>query len=45
MEQWLPVRFPQEPDRAIVYPDLFDFVKPRSDLEHPSVVVIEGAGQ
>ena len=27
VEQWLPVRFPKEPDRAIVYPDPFDSVK------------------
>ncbi len=42
MEQWLPVSIPKEPDKAIVYPALFDFVKNRCDLDHPSVEVIEG---
>ena len=43
MEQWLPVRFPKEPDRAIVYPDPFDFVKHSTGLEHPTVEIIDGA--
>ena len=27
MEEWLPVNFPKEPDKAIVYPDPFDCSK------------------
>ena len=45
MEQWLPVKFPKEPDKAIVYPDPFDFVKHGMGLEHPTVEVIDGAEQ
>ena len=45
IEQWLPVVFPAEPDRAIIYPDPFDFVKHGMDMEHPSVEVINGTEQ
>ena len=44
MEQWLPVNFPKVPDKAIVYPDPFDFVKHGMGLEHPTVEIINGAG-
>lgn len=45
MEQWLPVKFPEEPDKAIVYPDPFDLVKSRTDLQNPTVEIISGAEQ
>ena len=45
MEQWLPVKFPKEPDKAIVYPDPFDLVESRTDLQHPTVEIINGAEQ
>ena len=45
MEQWLPVKFPKEPDKAIVYPDPFDFVKDGMNLEHRGVEIINGAEQ
>ena len=45
MEQWLPVKFPKEPDKAIVYPDPFDFVKHGMNLEHRGVEIINGAEQ
>ena len=45
MEQWLPVKFPKKPDKAIVYPDPFDFVKHGMGLEHPTVEIIDGAEQ
>ena len=45
MEQWLPVQFPKEPDKAIVYPDPFDFVKHGMALEHPTVEIINGGEQ
>ena len=41
IEQWLPVKFPKEPDKAIVYPDPFDLVQARTDLQHPTVEIIE----
>ena len=41
MEQWLPVKFPKEPDKAIVYPDPFDFVKHGMKLEHPTVKIMD----
>ena len=41
MEQWLPVRFPTGPDKAIVYPDPFDFVRFGTDIEHPTVKIID----
>ena len=41
MERWLPVSFPAEPDKAIVYPDPFDFVRFRTDIEHPTVKIID----
>lgn len=45
MEQWLPVKFPKEPDKAIVYPDPFDLVKHGIDLAHPTVEIIDSAEQ
>lgn len=45
MEQWLPVKFPKGPDKAIVYPDPFDLVKHGMNLEHPTVEIIDGAEQ
>ncbi len=41
MEQWLPVKFPRKPDKAIIYPDPFDFVKHGMKLEHPTVEIID----
>ena len=41
MEQWLPVRFPTGPDKAIVYPDPFDLVRFGTDIEHPTVKIID----
>ena len=41
MEQWLPVKFPKKPDKAIIYPDPFDFVKQGMKLEHPTVEIID----
>ena len=41
MEQWLPVRFPTGPDKAIVYPDPFDLVRFRTDIGHPTVKIID----
>ena len=37
MEQWLPVKFPKEPDKAIVYPDPFDCERFGMDFEHSTV--------
>ena len=45
MEHWLPVKFPKEPDKAIVYPDPFDLVNHGMDLEHPTVEIIDSAEQ
>lgn len=42
MEHWLPVSFPEEPDKAIVYPDPFDCERFGMDFEHASVVVMDG---
>ena len=41
MEQWLPVKFPKEPDKAIVYPDPFDLTKHGMNAGHPIVEIIE----
>ncbi len=41
MEHWLPVKFPKEPDKAIVYPDPFDLVRFGIDTEHPTVKIID----
>ena len=41
MEQWLSVRFPTGPDKAIVYPDPFDFARFGTDIEHPAVKIID----
>ena len=43
VEQWLPVKFPKEPDKAIVYPDPFDCARFGMDLENSRVEVIDGA--
>ncbi len=42
VERWLPVKFPKEPDRAIVYPDPFDCAKFGMDFEHATVKIIDG---
>ena len=39
------MKFPKEPDKAIVYPDPFDLVKHGMDLEHPTVEIVDGAEQ
>ena len=41
MEQWLPVKFPRKPDKAIIYPDPFDSVRFGTDIEHPTVEIID----
>ena len=43
MKRWLPVRFPTEPDKAIVYPDPFEYVRVGMELEHPTIEIIDGA--
>ena len=43
VEQWLPVRFPKELDKAIVYPDPFDCARFGMDFEHSTVEIIDGA--
>ena len=45
VEQWLPVKFPKEPDKAIVYPDPFDCAKFGMDFERSTVEIINGAEQ
>ena len=42
MEQWLPVKFPKEPDKAIVYPDPFDCARFGMDVGHSTVKIIDG---
>ena len=42
IEHWLPVSFPEEPDKAIVYPDPFDCERFGMNFEHASVVVMDG---
>ena len=42
MERWLPVKFPKEPDKAIVYPDPFDCARFGMDFEHSTVKIIDG---
>ena len=42
MENWLPVSFPAEPDKAIVYPDPFDCARFGMDFEHSAVEIIDG---
>ena len=42
MERWLPVKFPKEPDKAIVYPDPFDCARLGMDFEHSTVKIIDG---
>ena len=42
MQRWLPVIFPAEPDKAIVYPDPFDYVRFGMDFEHSAVEIIDG---
>ena len=42
MESWLPGRFPEEPDKAIVYPDPFDCAKFGMDFEHATAVIMDG---
>lgn len=45
MERRLPVKFPKEPDKAIVYPAPFDFRKRGMNLEHRGFGIINGAEQ
>ena len=42
MEEWLPVNFPEEPDKAIVYPDPFDCTKFGMALERATIVIMDG---
>ena len=42
VERWLPVNFPEEPDKAIVYPDPFDCARFGIDYEHSTVEIIDG---
>ena len=42
MESWLPVSFPEEPDKAIVYPDPTDCERFGMDLERATVVIADG---
>ena len=42
LEDLLPVTFPAEPDKAIVYPNPFDLLKFGSEIDHQTVQVIEG---
>lgn len=42
MENWLAVSFPEGPDKAVIYPDPFDCARFGMDLEHASVVVMDG---
>ena len=42
MDQWLPVKFPKGPDKAIVYPDPFDCARFGMDFEHSTVKIIDG---
>ena len=44
MERRLPVSFPAEPDKAIVYPDPFDCARFGMDFEHSAVEIIDGVG-
>ena len=41
MESWLPVSFPEEPDKAIVYPDPSDCERFGMDFERATVVVAD----
>lgn len=40
MERWLPVRFPTEPYKAVIYPDPFDCARFGMEPEHPTVEII-----
>ena len=42
IERWLPVSFPTEPDKAIVYPDPFDCARFGMDFENSTVEIIDG---
>ena len=42
MERWLPVSFPAEPDKAIVYPDPFDCARLGMDFERSAFEIIDG---
>lgn len=42
LEHLLRVTFPKGPDKAIVYPNPFDFVKFGTETNYPTVEVIEG---
>ena len=45
MEEWLPTKFPREPDKAFIYPHLFDLAESGMDIEHPTVEIIDGVEQ
>ena len=42
LEHWLPVSFPREPDKAIVYLDPFDCARFGMDFERATVVTLDG---
>ena len=42
IERWLPVNFPAEPDKAMVYPDPSDCARFGMDFEHSAVEIIDG---
>ena len=42
MEHWLPVSFPEEPDKAVVYPDPFDCARFGLDFGQAAVVIMDG---
>ena len=42
LEHWLPVSFPREPDKAIVYLDPFDCARFGMDFERSTVVTMDG---
>ena len=42
LEHLLPVTFPAEPDKVIVYPNPFDLLKFGSKIDHQAIQVIEG---
>ena len=44
MEHWLPIDFPEQPDRAIVYPDPLDCSRLGMDFEHATVVIMDRVG-
>ena len=41
MEHWLPMNFPEEPDKAVVYADPFDCARFGMDFEHATVLIMD----